>query len=166
MQAKTGAFQRVMGQIGWGMLSLLGIRGLDRRRYARGESNRRKTPRVETRNLLKITSIDGKPVNYLFNLVDISERGFRFKNFHSFRSGCEVQGVVNVREFNHQIPMDARIVWSQPITLKVVWTDKPSGERAHHTRHTGAEIVSIADSDRYVLNGFISHKMQSEWAEQ
>ncbi len=146
------------------MLALLGLRGEDRRKGVRGDEDRRVAPRVPTRNLLKIVSVNGKPVTQLFNLVNISETGFRFINFQQFHEGTVVQGVVNVREFDQQVPVDARIVWSEPLTLKVVWVDKHDRKRSH-TRHAGAAIMAMADSDRYILRHFVHHKMQMQWAQ-
>ena len=53
--------------------------------------------------------------------------------------------------------MDARIVWSQPITAKVVWAER--GGRSS-LRQAGAEIIEMSEADRYALRDFINFKLQ------
>ena len=136
---------------------LFGYRGLDRRRLSRGE-NRRVKPRVMSHNLVRVIRSDGIPQNHVFNLLDISESGFQFAGLKHLVPGSCLEVVVNIREFNRQIPMDARIIWSQPISMKVVWTRNMAG----HTqmRQTGAQIVAMAETDRYALKDFVDYKIQ------
>jgi len=111
-----------------------------------------------SRNLIRIVGFDGIPQNHVFNLMDISEGGFQFSGFKHLMPGSHLEVVVNIREFNRQIPMDARIVWSQPIDMKVVWTKFIEGHDS--MRQTGAQIVAMADADRYILKDFIEQKIQ------
>lgn len=111
-----------------------------------------------SRNLIRVVRSDGIPQNHVFNLLDISESGFQFAGLEHLMPGSHLEVVVNIREFNRQIPMDARIIWSQPIVMKVVWTRHMDG----HTqmRQTGAQIVAMAETDRYALKDFVDHKIQ------
>ena len=109
-----------------------------------------------SRNLIKIIRADGLPQNHVFNLLDISESGFQFAGLKPLLPGSHLEVVVNIREFNRQIPIDARIVWSQPITMKVVWTQETGYSRM---RQTGAQIVAMAEADRYALKDFIGYKL-------
>jgi len=140
-----------------GLSALFGFRGSDRRRSERGE-DRRTRPRVMSRNLIRVVRSDGIPQNHVFNLLDISETGFQFAGLKHLMPGSHLEVVVNIREFNRQIPMDARIIWSAPIAMKVVWTRQMDGH--HQMRQTGAQIVAIAETDRYALKDFVEHKIQ------
>ncbi|MBP9864873.1 MAG: PilZ domain-containing protein [Candidatus Omnitrophica bacterium] len=140
-----------------GLVALLGLRGNDRRRSDRG-ADRRTRPRVMSRNLIRVVRSDGIPQNQVFNLLDISETGFKFAGLKHLMPGSHLEVVVNIREFNRQIPMDARIIWSEPISMKVVWTQQMMGHT--HMRQTGAQIVAMAETDRYALKDFVEHKIQ------
>lgn len=140
-----------------GLAALLGFRGSDRRRVARGEDRRIK-PRVMSHNLIRVISSDGIPQNSVFNLLDISESGFKFAGLKHLMPGSHLEVIVNIREFNRQIPLNARICWSQPIAMKVVWTEHMEGH--NQMRQTGAQIVAIAETDRYALKDFVDHKIQ------
>ena len=135
---------------------LLGLRGKDRRGYDRGE-DRRRYPRVPSRNLIKVIALEGQPENLIFNLLDVSEAGFQFAGLEYFENGMTLQVIVNIREFNRQIPMDARIVWSQPITMKVVWAE--NGWERSSMRQAGAEITEMSEADRYMLRDFVQDKL-------
>ena len=143
-----------------GLQVLLGLRGSDRRRQSRGE-DRRTRPRVSSRNLIRVVRSDGIPQSHVFNLLDISESGFQFAGLKHLVPGSHLEVVVNIREFNRQIPMDARIVWSQPIAMKVVWTRQLQGHS--RMRQTGAQIVAIAETDRYALQDFVDYKIQDSY---
>ena len=122
------------------------------------DAERRRYPRVPSHNLVKVIRANGRRENLIYNLTDVSETGFQFAGLSRFQSGICLQIVVNIREFNRQIPMDARIVWSQPITAKVVWGEYGERSRLHQA---GAEIVEISEADRYALRGFIHYKLQN-----
>lgn len=140
-----------------GFASLLGLRGRDRRKIDRG-MDRRSNPRVMSRNLIKVIRADGIPRNHIFNLIDLSENGFQFNGLRDMMPGSQIEVVLNIREFNCQIPMDARIVWSQPISMEVIWTREFGRTRM---RQAGAKILSIAETDRFVLKDFIDYKLQN-----
>ena len=133
------------------------MRGSDRRREDR-RKDRRSRPRVMSRNLIRVVRSDGIPQNHVFNLLDISETGFQFAGLKHLVPGSYLEVVVNIREFNRQIPMDARIIWSQPISMQVVWTRQLQGHS--RLRQTGAQIVAMAETDRYALKDFVDHKVQ------
>ena len=93
-----GFFNRIES----GIACLLGFRGSDRRRVARGDDRRIK-PRVTSQNLMRVVRADGIPQNHVFNLLDISESGFRFAGLKHLMPGSQLDVVVNIREFSHEI---------------------------------------------------------------
>lgn len=82
----------------------------------KNEKERRKYPRINTRNLLAIQLTE----RTIFNLVDISENGLQFSSPRNFKRKEILKLSVNLAEADIQIPALSQVVWIRPIFYKKV----------------------------------------------
>lgn len=80
--------------------------------YASNPSvERRRSPRVPSRNLVRILSRDQLQLDHLFNLADFSESGLRIRTDLDAHSGSVIEAIVNFKERNLNIELKLFVVW-------------------------------------------------------
>ncbi len=92
---------------------------------------RRRSPRVPSRNLIRILGRDQLPLDHLFNLADFSESGFRIRTDLDAHPGSMVHAIVNFRERNLHIDMKLRVVWVHKSRRGQAWGGQMGVEMLH-----------------------------------
>ena len=72
---------------------------------------RRRSPRVPSRNLIRVLGRDQLQLDHLFNLADFSESGFRIRTDLDAHPGSIVHAIVNFKERNLNMELRLRVVW-------------------------------------------------------
>lgn len=118
------------------------------------KSDRRRTPRVEARNLIRIDfqTIDTSRIIATGTVKDISLGGIRFATFAPLKKGIQLDGILH---FNNQFPGPKKI----PMMMRVVRVYKPMGSRRYRVG------VSFSDSLRYAQEKEIVRQV-IEWLRQ
>ncbi|MCB9800488.1 MAG: PilZ domain-containing protein [Candidatus Omnitrophica bacterium] len=150
---------RLKNFISW-TIQCFSFKKRSRRRSKRipSSQDRRRYPRLETHNLMRVLNVNSQPAQDVMNLVDISESGFQFLNTRRYPASTVLRVIVNVRQIDQQIPMKVKLVWSHPIRLKVVWNQALANSNGSGS-HAGASILEMSQEDRRLLKEYIHSKI-------
>ncbi len=109
---------------------------------------RRRSPRVPSRNLIRILRRDRLSMDHLFNLADFSEGGFCIRTDLDAEPGSIVEAVVNFRERYCQLPVKLRVVWVHKSRRGLVWAGK-----------MGVENTDLPGEARFILKQLVFEKL-------
>lgn len=108
---------------------------------------RRRSPRLAARNLVRVAREDGS-VEELSNIYDISEGGMRIVCHTLFDLQSVLRVTLNIPEKNQSLELKARILWILPM----------KGQKGAY--FAGAEFAGTSDEDRRTLRGFIEDRLR------
>lgn len=92
---------------------------------------RRRSPRVPSRNLIRILGRDQLQLDHLFNLADFSESGLRIRTDLDAHPGSMIDAIVNFRERNLNMDLRLRVVWVHPSRRGQAWGGQMGVETMH-----------------------------------
>jgi hypothetical protein len=92
---------------------------------------RRRSPRVPSRNLIRILGRDRLQLDHLFNLADFSECGLRIRTDLDAHPGSTIEAIVNFRERNLHMDLNLRVVWVRPSRRGHAWGGQMGVEMTH-----------------------------------
>lgn len=109
---------------------------------------RRRFPRVPSRNLIRILRRDSLKLDHLFNLGDFSENGLRVRTDLDAGPGSVIEAVVNFREMNYELPLRLRVVWAHKSRHGLAWGGQ-----------MGTQIIWYPENGRFLLKQLVYEKM-------
>lgn len=107
------------------------------------DENKRRFPRLMSRNLVKITRQDGSQIEKLSNIFDLSEGGLRIVCYENFPIGTPLNIELLLAE-GESMKLNANIVWIRPVK------DSPGAWFA------GVQFADMSDDVRAKLRDIIS----------
>ena len=107
---------------------------------------RRRFPRVRSHNLIRFLGRSGMGSDFLFNLADLSEGGFRIWTELDMGRDALMEAVVNLREQALIVPVTLRMIWRRPAQY-------PRGGQI------GAETLDLTEECRHALRQLVLKKL-------
>ena len=92
---------------------------------------RRRSPRVPSRNLIRILSRDQRQLDHLFNLADFSENGLRIRTDLDAHPDSTIEAIVNFKERGLHMNLDLRVVWIHKSRRGYAWAGQMGVEMLH-----------------------------------
>jgi len=109
---------------------------------------RRRSPRVSSRNLIRILNRDQLQLDHLFNLADFSESGLRIRTDLDAHSGSMIHAIVNFRERNLNIELKLIVVWVHKSRRGHAWAGQ-----------MGVEMMSLSPDFRALIKMMVIEKL-------
>lgn len=113
-------------------------------------TERRKYPRLEIRNLVKITNEDDTETYSLTNVLDISEGGLRIVCHNVFKIDTILNIIIQVPEKNTSLTLKAKVIWLIPM------------KKQKGAFNAGLQYVDISDTDRQMIRDIVNAALQGK----
>ncbi len=117
------------------------------RKKPESNENKRRYPRLMSRNLVKITRQDGSQIEKLSNIFDLSEGGLRIVCYENFPLGTPLNIELLIAEDVESLRLHANIVWIRPMK------DSPGAWFA------GVKFADMSDDVRTSLRAIVSRHL-------
>jgi len=129
---------RRLGHILW-IKAHLRRAALRRSNHAVPIVERRRFPRVPSRNLIRVFRRDQLQLDHLFNLADFSESGLRIRTDLDAHPGSTIDAVVSFSERSLHIDLKLRVVWVHKSRRGLAW----GGQMGVETLHLAPELRTL-----------------------
>ena len=106
--------------------------------------NKREYVRVPSRNLIKITKLDGTEVEKVSNIFDLSESGARMICYEKLPVNSVLTMLMLFSEEGSAITVEAKVVWAEPLKEK------------NASYFTGVVFIHTSESNTRLIRRFLS----------
>ena len=106
--------------------------------------NKREYVRIPSRNLVKITKLDGTEVEKVSNIFDLSEGGARMICYEKLPINSFVTLLMLFLDEDAEISLEAKVVWAEPMKEK------------NAAYFTGIEFIHLSDVNARIIRSMVA----------